>query len=315
MGVAGWIVIIFLFAFLLPSMVISYIIYNTLLIRGKQEKWARSASMPDDEEYVRLYQQAIAWGEANAPFKRDVHVTSDNLRLAGEYFDFGGSRAVIIIPGRMESCRYSYHYSEPYRRAGWNVLAIDTRAHGDSEGKINSLGYREYRDILVWAKMLHEELGNEIVVLHGICIGSSTAIFTATAPQCPDYVAGLVVDGMYTRFYDSCKQHMKHDHRPLFPFLWEVMVYIRLISRADVIGDGPYKRVRRLKKPILFIHSREDQFSEPAKTQVMFDECSARQKTLAWFPHGGHSRVRVNNPELYDQTVCKFLASTDFINP
>ena len=315
MSVGWWIVIIFLGLFLLPTMVISFIIYHTLLVRNKKEKWARSASMPEDEEYVRLYQQAAAWGKQYAACKRDVAIENDGLHLAGEYFDFGGENAVIIIPGRMESCRYSYHYSEPYRKAGWNILAIDTRAHGDSDGKINSLGYKEYRDILAWARLLHEELGNKLVVLHGICIGSSTALFAATAADCPDYVAGLTVDGMYTRFYDSCKQHMILDHRPLFPFLWETMLYIRLVSGADVIWDGPYKRIRKLKKPILFIHSREDQFSLPAKAQTMFDQCPARQKTLAWFPHGGHSRVRINNPELYDQTVCKFLASTDFINP
>lgn len=290
----------------LSTFFVSYIIYRTLLMRTSQEKWGRNESMPEDEEYNQLYRQAMAWRKEWMSFKRDVAVTSDGLRLCGEYFDFGNHRAVIIVPGRMESCHYSCHYAEPYRKAGWNVLTIDGRAHGLSEGRINSLGYREFADILEWARFLHEEEHNQQIMLHGICIGASTVVFAASDDSCPDYVTGVVVDGMYQRFYDSMLNHMVQDHRPLFPFLYETMLFIRLISKADVVHDGPIYRMPRMKKPILFLHSREDRFSTPDKAQALYRACKSSQKQIFWFEHGAHSRVRNANTELYDQVVMKF---------
>ncbi len=307
-----WIILFLVVSGILMTFLVSFIIYKTLLMRDKKDKWGRAASLTSDEAYLRLYNQGAEWHEAYAQFKKEVDITSDGLHLWGEYFDFGSDKAVIIIPGRMEACVYSCHYAEPYRAAGWNVLAIDSRAHGKSDGKVSSVGYKEYRDLLEWAKLLKEEHGIKKVILHGICIGSSAAMFAATDPEQPELIDGMVADGMYYRFYESFKLHMVHDHRPLFPFLLETMLFIRLISGADVIFDGPGKRIPNLKKPILFIHSEEDCFSLPERAQQMFDLCPSTQKQIKWFPKGAHSKLRVTDTEAYDKAICDFLADTKF---
>ena len=297
-----------LFLFVLPAIVLSGVLYTVLLVRTKPEKWDRSCSMPQDPEYQRMFDLGIEWGTRYADKKRDVSVTSDGLKLAGEYFDFGFDRAVIIIPGRMESCLYSYFFSEPYRAAGYNILAIDNRSHGNSQGKISSLGYREYRDILTWSRFLHDQCGVSRVVLHGICIGASCGLFAATDRSCPEYVDALVADGMYVNFFESFKNHMIEDKRPMFPFLWLVMGYIRVVSGANVVTDGPLWRIGGMKKPVLFLHSREDRYSLPEKAEELYAACPA-EKELVWFDHGAHSRLRINDPARYDRAIGDFLRS------
>lgn len=300
--------------FLIPTMVMSGVIYTVLLIRTKPEKWDRSCSIPEDEEYLGMFREGLAWDETYRHCKQEVSVVSDGLKLMGEYFDFGAKRAVIIVPGRMESCLYSYYFAEPYRQAGCNVLVIDNRAHGLSEGKVSSLGFRECRDLIAWSRLLSERFGNEKVILHGICIGSSASLFALTDKNCPDCLCGMVADGMYTTFCESFKNHMIEDHHPLFPFVAEVMLYIRLISRANVVTDGPGRRIGQLKKPILMLHSREDRFSLPQKAQQLYDACTA-EKRLEWFDVGAHSRVRVNDPERYDRVIREFLCSPALSEP
>ena len=311
MTLSGWIWIAvgaILVFFLLPTMLMSGIIYTVLLVRTKSEKWDRSCSIPDDEEYVGMFREGLAWEEKWKEHKQPVSIVSNGLKLVGEYFDFGGKRAVIIVPGRMESLLYSYYFAEPYRQEGCNVLVIDNRSHGLSEGKVSCLGFREYRDLQAWSRMLSERFGTTQVVLHGICIGASASLFALTDRNCPDCLCGMVADGMYTTFCESFKNHMLEDKHPLFPFVAEVMLYIRLISHANVVTDGPVKRIRQLQKPILFIHSRADSFSLPEKAQQLFDACPA-EKRLEWFEVGAHSRVRVNNPERYDRVIREFLCS------
>ena len=69
--------------------------------------------------------------------------------------------------------------------------------------------------------------------------------------------------------------------------------------------DGPIKRIGNMKKPILFIHSKEDVFSLPEKAQALYDKCQSEKK-LVWFEHGAHSRVRINDPEGYDKAIVDF---------
>ena len=306
-----WIVIAAGAAFLLfgvlPYFVMAGFLYTVLLVRTKPEKWGRECSMPDDEEIVRMFDEGLAWAERWQAHKTEVRIRNDGFGLCGEYFDFGHDKAVLIVAGRMESLLYSYYFAEPYRAAGCNVLVIDNRAHGLSDGKINSLGFKEYRDLLAWGRLLHEK-GNRKIVIHGICIGSSAGLFALTAAGCPDYFAGLVAEGMYANFYESFRNHMIEQHHPNFPFTPLVMMYIRLISGADVVHDGPLKRIGRLDKPLLMLHSREDIYSTPDRAQAVFDACGAEEKRLEWFDRGAHSHIRINNTARYDQCIIDFLS-------
>ncbi len=291
----------------LPLVILPYFIYRVLLVRTSSDKWTRECSMPEDAEYKALYDEALAWRNEYLSSITPVGITSDGFKLAGEYCDFGFDKAVIIIAGRTEGCYYSYFFAEPYRRSGYNVLVIDNRSHGLSEGRINSLGYKEYRDILAWGRMLRESKGVSSVVLHGICIGGSTALFAMTDKDCPDYFDALIAEGMYTRFGDSFDEHMILQGRPMFPFSPLAKAYIRLCAGADVVGDGPYKRLPLLTKPALLLHSKVDEFSLASTSKAMYDKTGSNC-SVVWFRYGAHSRIRCVSKDEYDRTVIDFLS-------
>ena len=307
MDIALYILIALFVLFVFPTMLVSFFIFRALLVRRSKEGWDRQPSMPDDEEYCRLYADAVAWRERNAGIRQEVSIENDGYGLFAEYYDFGGKNAVIMLPGRMEACTYSCHYAEPYGRMGWNVLTIDARAHGRSDGRLSYLGYKECRDVIAWANFLRERFGIEKIVLHGICIGSSAALFAATSKDCPDIIRGMVADGMYQCFYDSCKNHMLLDKRPTFPFLMGIMLWIRLICGIDAKNDGPKRRIGSMHLPILFLHSREDLFSTPDKALELFNACPSKQKSITWFERGWHSRLRLTDPQRYDDAVSGFI--------
>lgn len=291
----------------LPFCVLAYIIYRVLLVRSSKDKWTRACSMPEDEQYQKMYDESLQWRENYKDKITPVSVVSDGYKLAGEYLDFGYDKAVIIIAGRTEGCYYSYYFAEPYRISGYNVLVIDNRAHGLSEGKINSLGYKEYRDILSWGRMLHDTKGVSSIVLHGICIGASTALFAMTSPDCPDYFSALVSEGMYTRFADSFDEHMILQGRPMFPFAMLTKACIRIFAGADVVGDGPYKHLSDLKKPALLMHSKVDEFSLADTSKAMYDKAGDNCRVV-WFDYGAHSRIRTVSKDKYDNTIIDFLS-------
>lgn len=304
---AIWIIIgAVLFFVVIPLSIFPIILYRILLVRTDDKKWTRACSLPDDEEQVKMHLEGETWANRYSENCIDVEVTSCGFKLVGKYFNFGGNKAVIIIAGRMEGCIYSCYFAEPYRKAGYNVLVIDNRSHGLSEGKYNNVGFLEYQDILKWGEMLHDEYKNEKVICHGICIGSATALYALTSANCPSYFCGLVADGMYTTFRESFKNHLILDKRPTFPMVLQMMLLISLHSGCNAFKDGPILRIKNYDKPILFLYSKEDKFSLPENAKELYAKCTA-PKTLVWFDKGAHSHLRVNAVEKYDGEIMKFV--------
>lgn len=298
--------LVFMFIYTLP---ISKRVYETQLVRTEPEKWGRVCSAPENEEQLNMWNTGVAWAQENRASIREVEIENDGFKLYGEYFDFGADRCVIILPGRCESLMYSYYFAPPYKEAGFNVLCIDTRCHGKSDGIYNTIGVKECRDVIAWSKLMHDEFNNNEIYYHGICIGTAAGIFAITDKDCPDYVKGFVTEGCFVSFRETFKQHMIYEKRPLFPVLDLVMLRINKCTGTNVYKDKPISAIKKVgnDKRVLFLYGEKDVFSLPEKSQKLFDACSAEDKKLVWFSRGGHSHLRINNREKYDSEIIEFF--------
>ncbi|MCQ2363893.1 MAG: alpha/beta hydrolase, partial [Acidaminococcaceae bacterium] len=197
-----------------------------------------------------------------------------------------------------------------YVDAGYNVLVIDPRAHGKSDGLYNTVGGSESRDALAWAKLIIEQYGMNTVYFHTICVGSVGAILALNSPDCPKQVKGLVTEGCFASFRETFRRHMKELHRPLFPVLDLVMLNIWRHTGTNPFATAPLRQVKRMKKDkrVLFLFGWQDIFSVPPMSQKLVDACTAEDKTLVWFDKGSHSHLRLTNPRQYDDAIRDFLA-------
>lgn len=285
-------------------------VYKEQLVRTSEDKWGRSCSFPDDEEQVKMWNDGVAWMEQNRSRITEVQIENDGLKLYGEYFDFGADRCVIILPGRCESLVYSYYFAPPYEKAGFNILVVDTRCHGKSDGKYNTIGVKESTDVLKWAEYVHERFGNREIYFHGICIGTSSGLFALQADRCPAYLKGLVTEGCYVSFPETFKRHMMALKRPIFPVLQLVMFEIYRHTGTNVYKQKPISAITRIRSDcrVLFLYGEKDIFSIPEKSRQLFDACASEDKKLVWFEKGGHSHLRINNTEQYDQAIIDFFS-------
>lgn len=298
-----------LVAMLIYTYPISKKVYAAQLVRTDSEKWGRVCSAPENEEQLEMWNKGVEWAKENRQYMSEVKITNEGLNLYGEYYNFGSNKCVIVVPGRCECLMYSYFFAPPYQKAGFNVLVIDTRCHGKSDGKYNSIGVHESRDILAWSKYLHETLNNSEIYYHGICIGTASALFALTAKDCPDYVKGLCTEGCFVSFRETFKRHMMADKRPLFPVLDLVMLHINRNAKINVYKDTPLKAIKKLKKDtkILFLYGEKDIFSIPKKTEILYNACASDKKKIVWFQKGGHSHLRINNTERYDNAIIDYF--------
>lgn len=285
--------------------VASYLVYVKTLKRRSKEQWSRDVpdSLPADSQ--QMYDVGLKWGRDNAHNKRDVHVVRDGVNLYGEYYDFGNDRCAMILSGRTEGLRYGYYFAIPYANNGYNVLVVDPRAHGLSDGEYNTVGFEESLDDIQWIKMLQSDFGIKSVVLHGICIGAAGGVLAMTNPDCPSCVDALVAEGMFPNFAESVKNHLIERHRT--PALVHMIDVWKKKFTGHSMKKGPIDVISRLDKPLLMLHSREDAYSKPYYAQRLYDLAASKHKRLVWFDHGRHSMLRITDTNKYDSQIAAFL--------
>ena len=301
--VLGALLLLFIFIFV-PPFFIALKVFKKELVRTDKSKWNRECSAPDNEEQLRMHNTGLEYMEQFKDKIKELQIENDGLKLYGEFFDLGYKKCAILLQGRTESLLYCYYYAKPYIESEYNILVIDSRAHGNSDGIYNCVGLKEYKDVIKWAELIHDNFNQEEIVIQGICIGASAALYATHFG--PSYIKKVITDGMYINFYETFKNHMIEDHRPIFPFLGEIALIMRFKAGVN-IKKGPLNLIDKFNKPILFLYSREDKFSLPEKSKILYEKCGSKNKEIVWFDHGAHSHIRINNTEKYDNSIKEFL--------
>ena len=282
-------------------------VYEEQLVKVSPGKWGRVCSEMSNEEQRNMWNAGCEWAELYADWKKDVDIENDGLKLYGEYYDFGHDKCAIILPGRCESLKYSYYFAKPYQELGMNVLVIDMRAHGKSEGKYSTIGVKESTDVKKWIEYIENEFGVKEVWLHGICVGSASAILLMSSDGCPKSVKGMVIEGAFVSFRETFKRHMIDINKPCFPVLDLVMHNIKKYAKADVYAAAPIKHIGKVNQHVLMLFGEQDIFSVPKKSKIFFEKCSSPTKKIVWFDKGGHSHLRINNVEKYDNAIKDYI--------
>ena len=282
--------------------------YSEMFIRVDQEKWARGNSCPENEEHSVMFNYGMDWGKENAAYKEDIEITSkDGLKLRGEYFNYGYDRSVLILAGRAETVLYCYYFADLFQKAGCNVIVVDPRACGLSEGKYTTAGIKEGEDAALWIDYIHEKYGIEKFFIHGICVGSAEAIYVAASHQ--PYLKGIILEGPYSAFYKVLLMRTRNHGKPTFPVCLQMAILYKKLAGVNVFKHKPIEEIRKVDVPALFLCGKEDKSNSPADFTKIYDACASSKKKFVWFEHGAHSHLRIVNKDKYDSEVIEFINS------
>ncbi len=186
----------------------------------------------------------------------------DGLALKAWWIDkAGSSRAALLVHG------FSGDKSDPhvvetaslYHKAGFDVLMLDLRANGESEGERVTLGYREVRDVRAALSWLEGRgLDPSRVVLHGWSMGGATVVRAAPGSG----VAAVVEEAGYAELPPLLREQLPEaSGLPAF-FNPGVFLMGRVFLDIDPWAVRPKEDAQRLSEegvPFMIIHSRDDE--------------------------------------------------------
>lgn len=304
--IVGAVLVLGLIANIIIMLYVGFQVFKNVLRRPSPTSWGRVRSF-DEDYHVRMDDIGMQWYEEFKDQMIPLTMTShDGLKLCAEYYDFGSDKCVIFLSGRAESLRYVYYFARIYSNLGINLLAIDARAHGWSEGKYNTVGFEEYKDDLDWARLVHDKFGIEHIFYHGICIGAAGGLYACTSPACPPYIDGLIAEGMFPFFGKSMRNNLIVRKKPTVTNLF-FNFWLRHYT-GHTMYRGPKHVIGKMTKPLLMLHSHADIFSLPQDAEKLYKKCPSEFKRIEWFEDCPHSMLRITHTEQYDRTVGRFLS-------
>lgn len=241
----------------------------------------------------------------------DVSIRShDGLTLHGRYYHFKDQAPLQIL--------FHGYRSHPYRdccgghslarKMGYNILVIDQRAHGRSDGSTISFGILERFDCLDWVNYAAERFGKHIpIVLSGLSMGAATVLMATELPL-PRNVACVIADSPYSSPAAIIEKVCADKHYPVClcrPFIHLAPI---LFGKFRLSAATARDAVRKSNVPILLIHGEADHFVPCDMTLEIATNCASRVEVVT-FPGAGHGLSYISDPIRYEKAVCHFLLS------
>ena len=189
---------------------------------------------------------------------------------------------------------------------GYNVLIIDQRAHGKSDGKYRGMGYLESKDLIRWINLIVNEHEKSKIILYGISMGAATVMF-ATAENLPNNVKACIEDCGYTSIWDEFKAIYKKSFKlPTFPILNIANITAKIKAGYSFKEGSVLEAVKKSKIPILFIHGEEDKLVPYNMVEKLYDEASCEKEKIS-VKNAGHTESSTVDSEFYWNKVRKFI--------
>lgn len=214
---------------------------------------------PYREEMKRIYYQLH---DRPCEF---VSIWSDNgLKLSGRYYHVeDGAPLDICFHGYRSHAFTDFSGgSELSFQMGHNVLLIDQRAHGKSEGRTISFGILERRDVLSWVEYAIERFGTDVqILLFGVSMGGATVLM-ASDLELPENVKGIISDCPYANAMDIILDVAKKTDMPFPQWLIKPFVVMgaRIFGGFDILETDAIRGVQNSRVPILLIHGEDDRY-------------------------------------------------------
>lgn len=242
----------------------------------------------------------------------DIFVTADDgIKLHALFLPAGEnqSRTAIIHHGFTSKAEDGAFHMKAFHEMGYDVLALDLRAHGKSEGKFVGFGILDRYDTLVWIRYIRERFGeDQRIILHGTSMGATTSLMAVGLPEIREAVSAVISDCAFTSPGEIFSHVMKKDyHLPSFP----IMDVYNMISKAKAgYNVDEYSTLQAMEEndsvPILFIHGSEDKFVPVWMTDKNYETCRTKKEKLI-VEGAGHGSSPFEDPELYIKTEREFL--------
>lgn len=286
-----------------------YLIWrNTVPTKDPSTYKVESSEDPIENEFIKFIEKETKVLE-NVPME-DVWIKSeDGLNLHAYYREASSktTKTIISVHGWHGSALGTApQFSHWLINFNYNILFIDLRSYGKSQGKYTGYGVLDSKDLMKWIDYIIDRLDGEAdIALFGISMGGNTVL--SVADKVPIQVKCIIDDCGFISPWEEFKHVLTTQlHVPVY-FLYFANIINKLVAHYDFKDNNTLDILKKSRVPVLFIHGTKDDFVPTSHTTENHEACTS-EKEIHLFERVPHARSYFENKEEYRKIVLNFLA-------
>lgn len=217
----------------------------------------------------------------NTEHTRYETVSFDGLKLSSRYYDRNSDNTIILFHGYRSSAAHDFSCAvEMYYNLGFNILLVDQRSHGLSEGKLITFGVKESRDVITWIDFLNAKFSPKKIVLSGLSMGATTVLLSLKY-EMPKNVKCVIADCGFTSPVDIMKKVAKQGFKIDASFYIPIMdLMCKILGKFSIKNVSTVDAIKNTDMPILLIHGTNDNFVPCEMSKTAFESANERSKLV-----------------------------------
>lgn len=305
------ILMIILIVILLVLTILYFVVGNYFYEIALNPKSSKTFVLGEVEESEQQKESRIQTENWLDEISNDVYIaTSNNGKLKLHAYEIINEKNTdiwsIVIHGYCSQGKDMTYYAKQYYNKGYNVLIVDLRGHGKSEGDYIGMGWHDRLDIIDWTNYLINKNPNSKIILHGVSMGAAT-VMMATGENLPNNIKIAIEDCGYSSIWDEFKMQLKVlFNLPEFPVLNAASAVCKIRAGYMLEEGSAVDQVRKSKTPTLFIHGDLDSFVPFEMLDKVYQAASCEKEKLV-IKGAAHAEASSVNPNLYWETIDEFI--------
>jgi uncharacterized protein len=262
----------------------------------------RAERIPFD---VRAQDGILLRGWIVQPITGTPSKSSSNPEKKNEHRDW-----VLLFHGVSDNRVGDLGVADFLLRMGYEVVMMDSRAHGESEGDLATYGWKERDDLRAIVAALENKVYVRCIFAFGVSMGGGIALQAAAVEP---RIAAVAAEAPFSSFREASYDYAGFHRNPwLGRILFRTVVEAGFLFTKKIAGFypsdvSPEKSVSQRPFPVLLISDGADVVLPLRHQQAIFAAATGR-KELWILPEAAHASAIGVAPEEYERRVLSFFA-------
>ncbi|HTW93936.1 MAG TPA: alpha/beta hydrolase [Tepidisphaeraceae bacterium] len=221
--------------------------------------------------------------------------------------DSPAGRTALVLHGYSDAKVGGLAWAPLFRSLGFNVLAVDLRAHGESGGKYTTAGFFEREDIRQVIDQLRARwpAQSRQLVLFGASLGAAVACAVAAER---DDLDALILECPYFDFPHAVLSHAGRLGVPGRTFQTAALRVSQFIAGIDYSQVRPIDMIPKITCPLWAIFACDDPFVPPPDRAALVKAVRERGGQVWEVEAAYHIMGMIAEPAEYQRRMREFLA-------